>query len=186
MFWLVHRLWAVLKLHGRLSVPVARNSVVLHYVMLLIESARCTWNEIKTQGGSWNHIRFPFEKCLCMQAYSTVLTHCQKLFAVIQLNCKKLHESPSQRCEHVAKFLVEVISDLDEMCARYLSTDVPLLELKTQILIWCSSKRGLSRSSHYRLISSTSYNQYKIVMEIWGHMLYVDIKASLLHDDYLL
>lgn len=86
-------------------------------------------------------------KKMCLHAG---LQHCintlpDKIFAVIQLNCKKLHESPSQRCVHVAKFLVEVISDLDEMCARYLSTDVPLLEFKTQILIGCSLKRGLSR-----------------------------------------
>lgn len=30
----------------------------------------------------------------------------------------------------MAKFLAEVISDLDENCARYLSTDVPLLGFK--------------------------------------------------------
>lgn len=37
---------------------------------------------------------------------------------------------PSQRCVYVAKFLVELICALDEICARYSSTGVPLLDNK--------------------------------------------------------
>lgn len=33
--------------------------------------------------------------------------------------CKKLHESPLQLCVYVAKLLVEVIGDLDEIFACY-------------------------------------------------------------------
>lgn len=42
----------------------------------------------------------------------------------------KIHESPPQHCVHVAKFLAEVISDLDEIRARYSSPDMPLLDFE--------------------------------------------------------
>lgn len=56
-----------------------------------------------------------------------------------------------QRCVYVAKFLVEVVSDPDEICARYLSTDVPLLDFNIKTLYWHSSKIGLSRKFRYQL-----------------------------------
>lgn len=95
-------------------------------------------NEIITQGESGKTYQLSIWKI----AYSAFYrTHCQKLLAVIQFCCKKLHESLLQRCVYMAKFLVEVISDLDELWARYLSTDVPLLDFfKTQTLTLCSSK----------------------------------------------
>lgn len=50
-------------------------------------------------------------------AYSPVLTTLPE--ATCCSTVKKLHESPLQLCVYVAKFLVEVIGDLDEIFACY-------------------------------------------------------------------